>query len=331
MSASWVADPTTAWTIALHARLRTPVDADDLRSRLTSLPLPGTVSEAPDDAVDLLLERVTSPSAASLRVAVAGTDLVVGAEHERCDGLGLLAVLEALTAGPVTSSARGVGDRPERTGSGAATRQRLREVLVAPPATVAAEGGVAGPGDSFAVLTVEGRIGVAELTHAAVRAVREHNDAHGARSTRVAVAIGASRTGGAAPTVSDHSALLRLKDVEDLPLSELRDRIRAASPEPAPPGARGGSRLVSTAGTVALGVLSPRLGSTLLVSHLGEVAAPDVTDLAFYPVTGGGSGVSLGAVGHGGRTTLTLRGRRRRHGSTALAALASRVRAALLS
>ena len=56
-------------------------------------------------------------------------------------------------------------------------------------------------------------------------------------------------------------------------------------------------------------VLARRLGSTLLVSHLGEVTAPHVERLAFHPVTAGGTGISLGAVGHRGRTVLTLRAR----------------------
>jgi hypothetical protein len=47
----------------------------------------------------------------------------------------------------------------------------------------------------------------------------------------------------------------------------------------------------------------------MLVSHLGEVTADQVDRLAFHPVTAGGSGISLGAVGHRGRTTVTLRAR----------------------
>jgi hypothetical protein len=56
-------------------------------------------------------------------------------------------------------------------------------------------------------------------------------------------------------------------------------------------------------------LLARRLGSTLLVSHLGEVTAPRVERLAFHPVTAGGTGIALGAVGHRGRTVLTLRAR----------------------
>ena len=74
-----------------------------------------------------------------------------------------------------------------------------------------------------------------------------------------------------------------------------------------PPAARGRAGARALSGGIRL--LSRRLGSTLLVSHLGEVTAEGVTGLAFHPVTAGGSGVSLGAVTLHGSTTVTLRAR----------------------
>ena len=67
--------------------------------------------------------------------------------------------------------------------------------------------------------------------------------------------------------------------------------------------------------------LAPRLGSTLLVSHLGAVTAPAASELAFYPVTAGGTGVSAGLLTHGGGTTLTLRARARQWDEAALGGL----------
>ena len=86
-------------------------------------------------------------------------------------------------------------------------------------------------------------------------------------------------------------------------------------------------------GAVSLGLrlLAPRLGSTLLVSHLGDVTCPGVAALAFAPVTGGGSGVSLGAVGHDGATTLSLRARGRTHDADDLAELLEAIGAAATS
>ena len=68
-------------------------------------------------------------------------------------------------------------------------------------------------------------------------------------------------------------------------------------------------------------MLAPRLGATLLVSHLGDVTTSAAGALAFYPVTAGGTGLSLGAVGHGGSTVLTLRGRASRWDAASLEAL----------
>lgn len=328
MTTTWVADPTLSWTIALQARLSTPVDHATLGARLAGLAL---TSEVLDDDTRPLLETVTAPGRTPLRAATSGPELAFGAQHASCDGLGLLAVLAAAAATDVTSSARGVGDRLPRTSGRAATVQRLREVLIAPPATVAPAAGEESDEDTFVRCSVSGRVGVAELTYAAIRAVQEHNEAYHRRGTRIAVAIGASRTGGAAPSLGDHSALLRVRGVEDLTLPALRDAIRSAAPEPAPPGSDGATGFTGAATTVALGVLSRRLGSTLLISHLGEVQAPGVDDLSFYPVTGGGSGVSIGAAGIEGRTVITVRGRRRRHGPRALEELARRVRHALPS
>jgi hypothetical protein len=202
----------------------------------------------------------------------------------------------------------------------------VREAALTPPATVAAGPRDDGHGDGFVRVTVPGRVPLSELVRASVAAVRDHNRDHGSRTDRIAVAIGASRVGGSAPTVADRSALLRLRNVERLPGDALREAIRSAVPEPPPPGADGRSRLMARVATTAMGVLSTRLGSTLLVSHLGEVEADGVEDLAFYPVTGGGSGVSLGAVGLRGSTVLTLRGRRHRHPILSLEELGRRVR-----
>ena len=321
---AWVADPTVAWVIALDAHLREPVDAVRVAAGLASVGFPGSVATpAGPDA----LQQVLAPATAAVRAATTANRVTLGAQHEHCDGLGLLALLEAATGTGATSSARGVGERDVRGSALGSTVRRLAEALLAPPAPVAAPTatGAREAGEAFARFTVARRLSVAELTHAAVRGVTAHNRAAGVRTSRVAVAIGASRTGGEVPVVGDHSTLLRLRGVERLSVPEMRAAVREAAPEPPPPGTGDGPSLAGRVATVAMGVLSPRLGSTLLVSHLGEVDAPGVEDLAFYPVTGGGSGVSVGAVGLRGTTVVTLRGRGGRHPSATLEALGRRV------
>jgi hypothetical protein len=322
---AWVADPTVAWVIALDAHLREPVDGARVAAGLASAGFPGAVA-TPAAGPDAL-QQVVAPGTAGVRAATTANRITLGAQHEHCDGLGLLALLEAATGAGATSSARGVGDRDVRGSALGSTVRRLAEALLAPPAPVAAPTatGAREAGEAFARFTVARRLSVAELTHAAVRGVTAHNRAAGVRTSRVAVAIGASRSGGEVPVVGDHSTLLRLRGVERLSLPEVRAAIREAAPEPPPPGTGGGPSLTGRVATVAMGVLSPRLGSTLLVSHLGEVDAPDVEDLAFYPVTGGGSGVSVGGVGLRGSTVVTLRGRGGRHPSATLEALGRRI------
>lgn len=322
---AWVADPTVAWVIALEAHLREPADAARVAQGLASAGFPGPVA-TPASASDAL-QQVVAPGTAAFRAAVSPARVTLGAQHEHCDGLGLLALLESATGTTATSSARGVGERAPRGSSLGSTARRLGEALLAPPAPVAAPAAPEsrGAGEAFARFTVPRRVSVADLTHAAVRGVTSHNRAAGVRTTRVAVAIGASRLGGEVPVVGDHSTLLRLRGVERLSVPEVRAAIRGAAPEPPPPGAGDGPSLTGRLATVAMGVLSPRLGSTLLVSHLGEVDAPGVEELAFYPVTGGGSGVSVGAVGLRGTTVVTLRGRGHRHPSATLEALGRRM------
>lgn len=322
---AWVADPTVAWVIALEARLREPVDAARVAAGLDAAGFPGSLATpaAGSDA----LQQVVAPGTAAVRAATSANRVTLGAQHEHSDGLGLLALLEAATGAAATSSARGVGERAARGSALGSTARRLAEALLAPPAPVATPAATGSPetGEAFARFTVARRLSVAELTHAAVRGVTAHNRAAGVRTTRVAVAIGASRLGGDVPVVGDHSTLIRLRGMERLSVPEVRAAIRGAAPEPPPPGAGDGPSLTGRLATVAMGVLSPRLGSTLLVSHLGEVEAPGVEELAFYPVTGGGSGVSVGAVGLRGTTVVTLRGRGRRHSSATLEALGRRV------
>ncbi len=323
---AWVADPTVAWVIALEARLREPLDAAAVAAGLAAAGFPGSMV-APGAGPEAL-RTVVAPGAAAVRAATSANRIALGAQHEHCDGLGLLALMAAATGTTATSSARGVGERAARGSSLGSTARRLAEALSAPPAPVAAPGAT-GPretGEAFARFTVARRLSVAELTHAAVQGVTAHNRAAGVRTTRVAVAIGASRLGGEVPVVGDHSALLRLRAVERLSVPEVRAAIRDAAPEPPPPGAGDGPSLTGRVAIVAMGALSSRLGSTLLVSHLGEVDAPGVEELAFYPVTGGGSGVSVGAVGLRGTTVVTLRGRGHRHPSATLESLGRRVR-----
>jgi hypothetical protein len=246
-----------------------------------------------------------------------GNTLVIRAHHRHLDGVGLLALLHELTGTQVTSLARGAGDRP----AGSALRStalRLTEVAVAPPARVARSAETPVDDDSFAVRSVAGSTRTAALVHAGAAAISRWNAAHGGSTRRVAVAVGVSRTGGANLSIGENSGWLRIRNVEQMSPDQVARAVASAPLVSTPTGVLRSrptrDRLVST----GLRLMAPRLGSTLLVSHLGRVQAPGVEDLAFFPITGGGSGMSLGAVTLENRTTLTLRARGRQHSDEGL-------------
>lgn len=287
----WVADPTIGWRILLTATLPDPPAADDgVRSAVST---------------DELRRALVAPDPAPVLVGVAGLDLVVSAHHSAVDGLGLLRILEQRGHGPVTSSARGVADRPAGHGYVGTVARRLVEAAFRPPGRITPKhrGHVIGPapGDVMVELELPGSFRTAEIVHAAAGALTDLG-----AGPRVAVAVGATRDPDPDGAIEDRSVLLRLRDVERLDLSGVERALREA-PVERPPVT--GSGAVDRAAAVAMRLLARRLGSTLLVSHLGEVTAPHVERLVFHPVTAGGTGISLGAVGHHGSTVLTLRAR----------------------
>ena len=319
----WVADDRIGWRVLLTARAAVALDRAALDGRLQSLHARQGWPDAPpvveDDDTARLRAALVSAHPAPLRVGLGaptgtgGRDLVLSAHHGAADGLALLQVLDALGTGPVTSTARGVEDRPTGPGLARTVAGRLAEVAVRPPARVTTpRRGAGGVGDVLVEREVTGRHRTADLVHAAAQGVVAHEAAHGRRARRVAVAVGAGRP--ARPgVVADRSALIRLRDVERLDRADVARLVRTAPLQVPPTGTaeRPWTPYADRAMALGLRLLAPRLGSTVLVSHLGEVTAPAVQHLAFHPVTAGGTGISLGAVGLAARdqTVLTLRAR----------------------
>lgn len=314
----WVADPTIPWRILLTATVPDLGDDASLDHAAATLAAAQGWTPPPPLRVstdlDVLRRQLTLAQTAPFVLGRAGSDLVVSADHAAVDGLGLLRVLAALGAGPVTSSARGVAERPCEGGAVAAVARRLREAAFTPPAGITPEP----PADPHAAgdVMVEARLPrscrTADLVHAAARAVVAHESARGRGTQHLAVAVGASRAPAADDQlIRDRSALLRLRDVELLDRAGIDRALRSAPLQTPPVAATGGrgAALLGRAAAASMGLLAPRLGSTLLVSHLGEVDAPHVAALSFHPVTAGGTGISLGAVGHDGHTVVSLRAR----------------------
>jgi hypothetical protein len=322
---AWGGDPSIAWRILLTAVPTTPLTVERLAERQAALhlaqgwPAPPPVSTGEPVGLRRDLAEVRD---VPLVVGLAGDQVVVSAFHAYVDGRGLLDVLAALVDSPVVSSARGIADRP-REGSLAG---RLAELAFAPPARISLSPVVAADGDAYAVLTFPEGVRTSALVHAAVGAVVAHNDAAGSPSRHVTVGVGAGPPVPEGGLLANRSALLRLRDLEGLSPAEVNERLRNAPLSGAGGSGASGGRLTG----LALRMLAPRLGSTLLVSHLGDVTTNGADELAFYPVTAGGTGLSLGAVAHDGATTLTLRGRATAWDEPGLQRLLDRVADALV-
>lgn len=320
----WLADPTVSWNVSLAAATHAPLDADAVERRVRQWDVGGEASVVGGDDLPELRARLVRDPRTVLAVGVVKDRLVVVGHHSRVDGLGLLGLLGIALGDPPVSAARGTGDRgPAGFGSAAALR-RLGSALLRPPAAVVASapsGKDSGSGDAYAALRLTAAAATADLAVAARAALPVTGSAR-----PFTLAVGASRRTGERPEVVDDSALLRLGDIRARTTDEIQDALRVSRPEPPPVY---GSTLTAAVAALGLRVLAPRLGSTLLLSHLGRVELHGVHDLEFHPVTGGGSGLALGAVTLDGRTTITLRGRSHRHSAAGLAAMLEAIAAEL--
>ena len=131
----WVADPGIGWRIVLTARLPHPPHADDVSARLAALALAQDWPAPPPIRVDAdaaaLRRALVHHDPAPLLAGVTRHDLVLSAHHGAADGLGLLQALAACGAGPVTSAARGIADRPSGAGPARTVARRLADPDVA--------------------------------------------------------------------------------------------------------------------------------------------------------------------------------------------------------
>jgi hypothetical protein len=325
-------DPTVSWSILLEAELGAAApEPEKLRARLAAAiqqhshlgAVPGI--ERITDLAGVRDRFAAAPyerGAPLVRVAVGESTLLIAAHHGALDGLGLLALLGILLDVPVSSAARGIGERTGGKPFALSALQRLAEALFAPPGRIAPEHGQAAVGDVFVACDEPAlRLGAAGFVAAAASATERWNRAHGVRTARVVAALGASRRSGAAPEPVHDSAFFRLR----LPRgADVAAVLRAQPPEPDFPArssrlARLGTRL-----------LASRLGSTFLVSNLGVVSTGDtVRTLAFYPAASGRSGVAFGVATTGGQTTVTVRARHKDFDAAAAARLLGEFRDAV--
>jgi hypothetical protein len=310
-------DPTITWAIGLVADLHRPVAPTAVERRVADLVvqypdlgLAPRVERVPRDEFDAVLDaHLNTPfdgSGRLLRLAMTddGTTLAVVAHHGVVDGLGILAVLGWALGAQAHTQARGIGNASARATFTRSAVTRLWEASFFPPSRLAPDVVGRAPGDVIARRSVVAlKTSTAAVAAAAAQVLAEWNRVHGEDSARVVVAIGASRRGQQPLRPDRDSAYLRVRLRPDSTVQQAREAISRTAPEPDfPPSSR---RQVSR--SVAR-LLRNRLGSSLLVSNLGQVANLDpVARLAFYPATGGGRAASIGVVSTNDTTTVTVR------------------------
>jgi hypothetical protein len=320
--AGWCGDPTVSWSVLLHAKLDCLADPVGVAERLAAVvahyphlgPAPGVHTASNADWPAMLTTFADQPYLDGfplVRVAVGTTEprLAIAAHHCVTNGLGLLALLGAALDTTVTSTARGIGDRPSSTSSGLTVARRLTEALLRPPARIARRGG--DPTYTGDVLThVElpaARVGTGDLVAAAARAVEWWNQRESSRGHhgRHVAGVEVSRRGGSRLSPKLDSAFLRVPLPADPSGTTVRRTIAECPPEPVHPRTR------SKAPQPVAEALARRLGPTFLVSNLGRAGAgTTVHSLAFHPTASGRSGIAIGAATAGATTTITMRARR---------------------
>lgn len=314
-------DPSVTWSIMLECSVRKPVDAAGLEGRLAALPVAHPhLGEAP------VLERVDPSGWDGLRdrfantpygdreplvrlgLDIAGSQVMVAAHHGAVDGLGLVGLLNHFLGIEMTSEARGLtGTRPAEPFVLRAMR-RLGEALVRPPARFrpARHERAARSGDWLVSSDVSGvTLSTARLVVATRAAHRHWGSDHDRRPA--VVAVGASRRHTGEPLTPDReTAYLRLELPAHCSDQEVGEALASALPEPDFPATRGAG-----IGPLVTRLLSSRLGATALVSNLGRLSASEAAVSAtFWPAASGPSGIAVGLVTVGERSTLSVRARR---------------------
>lgn len=314
-------DPDVTWGISLEAVFSEPIDLDGLGPRLRGLvaehPHLGQVPEvervAPEQwahAREASASADFSPETGLVRVLVStdARSVFVTAHHGVCDGLGLIALVAAVSGRPLTSSARGVGNRPAAQGFLLSSVLRLGEALFNPPARFSGSHSTPAPGTPERLVQrddVVGRVNGTTVSAAllAIHARWPRRRSSGGR--RFLTVMGASRRVPGTTAPDRQTAYLRI------PLRPGWDRSRVAAalaesvPEPDFPetSAKGVGPMVTR-------LLKNRLGYTVNVSNLGLVHGQGLVRMAMFPAVNGPQAVGVGVVSTPQHSTVSLRTRR---------------------
>jgi hypothetical protein len=311
-------DPRTHWVVVTVATLAEAIDdPHDLADRLAELhaaaPVVGarladeTWLPGAPPAIEVVggdplghpdLDRpfdLASEPPLRLVLGADGTRLAVVGHHAAFDGLALVALLDALTGGPMPSPV--ASPTPGEAGS----KRPLLERLMRPADRVAPTPGV-WPGDAYLSeeVTLSGKGVTGAITAACVAAVVDHNARRGAPLAKVGITVAIGGPAGVGNVAS-------YRRIDVAPRGPVAAAVATAMASPDEPGEQVG------APKLLMALLEPvveRFSDTILVSNLGRHRLGGVTRLDFFPVARGRSAVCFASASiEGGATTLSLRAR----------------------
>lgn len=307
-------DPDSNWGIGLELAFDEPVTPIEVHARamavLRSHPHLGHqidwIPEVTDDEWSgtraLLTGSPFGDGRAVVRVALGddGRRLLVAAHHGVCDGLGLVALGGSMAARPISSSARGIGDRPPLEGFLARSARRTLEALVSPPPRfVGTPGGVPGVETLQSIRLPLARAGSASLICSIVR-----QWASTAGNGTPVIILGASRRQAGIPSPDRRTAYLRMRVPTDVTIPEMRRLIIECPPEPDFPE----TTLRGVAPRMTR-LLRARLGATAMLSNLGRLEGNGLVAAEMFPSASGPHAIAFGLASTSTTTTLTLRTR----------------------
>lgn len=309
-------DPSVTWGIGVDLVFAEALPVDDLPDRLAGLlqNQPHLGRPSSPDTVPLTAWTTAVQGAVTegygdrdplLRVVVSGDArrLAIGAHHGACDGLGLLAVAEALTGAGIASAAQGIGDRAGRRPFLLSSAARLGEALLAPPARFRGSRDRGASGERLLSRELPPvRAGTAALGHAISEVFTRWRADGRVTGRRPILTIGASRRAGATLAPDRQTAYLRLPFDSAWSEHELARRLADRDPEPVFPETSAGG-----IGPRVTHALRSRLGATAIISNLGRLSGQGLVSAAMYPAASGPFSAAFGFATTETTSTLTLR------------------------
>lgn len=323
-------DPDTTWGICLEVGLVAPAALLAARGRVADLfdlhPHLGPRPVIEDVSAEAWEDRRAATGATPyaiggplvrLLVSEDRRKILVAAHHGVCDGLGLVAIADAVAGVGLVSAARGIGDRAAPRTFWRSSLGRLREALMQPPPRFVSHIEDHSDGENL-VLSSGPRIGAgtADLCVAVGAVFTTWNRDRDGNAGRPLYVSGASRRLPGTLAPDRQTAYLRFRPDPGWGREQVQAAFAELDPEPEFP--------VTSAGGIGPRVtrlLRARLGATAQLSNLGVIEGDGLDYAAMFPALSGPRGLAVGLVSTARSTTLSLRTRGSEFGPTDTATL----------